>query len=176
MTTLKTQRLLLRAARPDDAEALHEIFKSAEAMRYWSSLPHSDLAETREWLKGMLSIPDQQGEDFVIERDGSVIGKAGLYRFPEIGFILAPQHWGQGFAREALIAVIDRAFAIHMLSEIVADVDPRNSGSLGLLASLGFQRTGYRTATFKLGDEWCDSVDLALHESAWRLASPPHVP
>lgn len=176
MTTLKTQRLLLRAARPDDAEELHKIFKSEAAMRYWSSLPHSNLEETRDWLNGMLSITDKQGEDFVIERDGSVIGKAGLYRFPEIGFILSPEHWGQGFAREALIAIIDRAFTVHKLSQIVADVDPRNSASLSLLAGLGFQRTGYRRATFRLGDEWCDSVDLVLQKSAWRLASNSRVP
>ncbi|MFP5395912.1 MAG: GNAT family N-acetyltransferase [Alphaproteobacteria bacterium] len=176
MTVLQTPRLLLRTARPNDAEALHDILSSPEAMRFWSSLPHCSLAETRQWLAEMLSIPRDEGEDFVVERNGTVIGKAGLFRFPEIGFIFSPQHWGQGFAREAVSAIIDRAFKVHKLTEIVADVDPRNAASLGLLTSLGFTPTGYRTATFQLGDEWCDSVDLALHNSAWDLARNHRVP
>ena len=28
--------------------------------------------------------------------------RPGLWRFPEIGFILHPDYWGRGFAREAL--------------------------------------------------------------------------
>ena len=68
-----------------------------------------------------------EGEDFIVELDGRLIGKAGLWRFPEIGFILHPDHWGRGFAREALGFVIDRAFDVHGLPKVDADVDPRNA-------------------------------------------------
>jgi RimJ/RimL family protein N-acetyltransferase len=37
MTQLETHRLILRAVVPDDAKDLHEVFKDAEAMRYWYS-------------------------------------------------------------------------------------------------------------------------------------------
>lgn len=162
MTEIATPRLLLRPARADDAEPLHDIFRRPEATLYWSTPPHPDLDTTREWLAGMLAIPPGEGEDFIIERDGRVIGKAGLFRFPEVGYILHPDHWGQGLAREAMGAVIDRAFAVHRLPRLIADVDPRNAASLAMLGRLGFKEFGRRSRTWCIAGEWCDSIDLEL--------------
>jgi ribosomal-protein-alanine N-acetyltransferase len=162
MAQILTQRLLLRPARPDDAGPLHAIFRNPETMRYWSRPPHRDLAETEQWLLSMLAIAPHEGEDFIVEHSGTIIGKAGLYRFPEIGFIFAPEFWGQGLAREALTPIIARAFAIHRLARIIADVDPRNAASLALLGRLGFCETGFRERSWLIGGECCDSVDLAL--------------
>jgi [ribosomal protein S5]-alanine N-acetyltransferase len=165
---IRTARLLLRPAAMTDLEAFHAILSSRAAMRYWSTLPHTDLAQTRDWLQAMIDVPAGEGEDWVIERDGYAIGKAGLWRFPEIGFILHPDHWGQGYAREALRPVIDRAFALHGLPAVTADVDPRNAASLRLLTGLGFVETGRAERTLKLGEEWCDSVYLELRRSGAR--------
>lgn len=162
MAGIQTPRLLLRPAGPSDVVDLHGVLSDRRAMRYWSSLPHATIAQTRAWLAEMIAIPDDEGEDFVIERDGRVIGKAGFYRFPEIGFILRPDQWGQGLAKEALTPIIDRAFRHHGLARIEADVDPRNDGSLGLLERLGFIRTGFAERTWLIGREWCDSVYLSL--------------
>ncbi len=74
----------------------------------------------------MIAIQPHEGEDFIVELDGKLIGKAGLWRFPEIGFILHPDHWGHGYAAEALSLVLDRAFDAHKLPKVDADVDPRN--------------------------------------------------
>ena len=170
MVEIATARLRLRPARDADAEPLHAILSSPVAMRYWSTPPHEDLDRTREWLGAMIAIPAGDGEDFIVEHGGQVIGKAGLFRFPEVGFILSPDNWGQGFAGEALRAVLDRAFAVHGLGRIVADVDPRNLASLRLLARLGFEETGRRKRSWLVGDEWCDSVDLALTPGGWNKA------
>jgi RimJ/RimL family protein N-acetyltransferase len=167
MPALPTSRLHLRSARPGDAAALHDIFRRPEAMRYWSSPPHRDMAQTREWLGKMMAIAPGDGEDFVVEDAGRVIGKAGIYRFPEIGFILHPDCWGQGLAREAVSAVIARTFTVHALPRIIADVDPRNAASLGLLASLGFREFARRKRSWLVGDEWCDSIDLELFAADW---------
>jgi RimJ/RimL family protein N-acetyltransferase len=53
---------------------------------------------------------------------------------------------------------------------VVADVDPRNAASLRLLARLGFRQTGTREHSWLVGDEWCDSVDLALDAENWAAA------
>ena len=55
MTEIRTARLRLRRARPDDLEALHAILSDPAAMRYWSSLPHESLDQTRDWLGNMIS-------------------------------------------------------------------------------------------------------------------------
>lgn len=166
MVEIRTARLLLRPARPGDLDDLHAVLSDPVAMRYWSSLPHATIDDSRAWLADMIALPSGEGEDFVIEHGGRVIGKAGFYRFPEIGFILRPDHWGLGLAAEALRPLIARAFAVHGLARIEADVDPRNMGSLELLERLGFTRSGFAERTWLIGEEWCDSVYLSLERPA----------
>jgi ribosomal-protein-alanine N-acetyltransferase len=164
----RTERLLLRPARADDLEPLHAIFSDPRAMAFWSSMPHGDLQTTRDWLVSMMAIQPEEGEDFILECDGELLGKAGLYRFPDIGYILHPDHWGRGYAREALTFVIDRAFEVHRLETIAADVDPRNERSLALLKKLHFRETRRAERTWEIGGEWYDSVYLALDPDDWR--------
>jgi len=166
----RTERLVLRPARQDDLDAIHAILSNPQAMAYWSTTPHENVQQSRDWLQSMIDIRLPDGEDLIIERNGRVIGKAGLWRFPEIGFILHPEFWGQGYAREALRVVIDRAFDVHGLPRIEADVDPRNISSLKLLSRFGFQETGRKERTWQIGDQWCDSIYLALDAESWRSA------
>jgi [ribosomal protein S5]-alanine N-acetyltransferase len=168
MIEIETPRLRLRPARASDEAPLHAILSDEVAMLHWSTPPHEHVERTREWLRSMIDIAPGEGEDFIVEHGGRVVGKAGLFRFPEIGFILHPDCWGRGLAREALEPVLDRAFEVHGLDRVVADVDPRNAASLRLLRRLGFLKTGRRERTYRIGGKWCDSVDLALDRSDWQ--------
>ena len=168
----RTERLLLRPARADDLDGLHAILSDPRAMAYWSSPPHKSVDQTRDWLASMIAIQPTEGEDFIVEFEGQLIGKAGLWRFPEIGFIFHPEHWGRGFAREALALVLGRAMEAHGLSKVDADVDARNHGSLKLLRNLGFRETGRKERTWLVGDQWCDSVYLELDADGWRQRRP----
>ena len=131
-------------------------------MRYWSTPPHATLAETQEWVANGLAVSAEESDDYVIELDGRLIGKAGCWHLPEIGYILHPDHWGRGYAREALAAVISHLFASRGLDRIIADVDPRNAASIGLLLRLGFVETHRVSGAWQVGDELCDSVYFAL--------------
>jgi [ribosomal protein S5]-alanine N-acetyltransferase len=162
MKEIVTPRLQLRPARPEDADALHAVFSDARAMRYWSTPPHESLGQTRAWLAEMIAASPEESCDFIVERDGVAIGKAGCWRAPEIGFILGPAHWGQGLAREALSAAIPVIFERLPVPALTADVDPRNAASLALLARLGFRETGRAARTWQVGGAWCDSVYLVL--------------
>ena len=162
MTELRTHRLLLRRARRDDLDAIHAILGHPVAMRYWSTPPHETVDQSRDWLEAMIASPQTLSDDFVIEFDGRVVGKAGCWRLPEFGYILHPDVWGRGFAAEALRAIVAHVFAAHAIPEIVADVDPRNAASLAVLARLGFRETGRAERTMQIGTEWCDSIYLSL--------------
>ena len=159
---IRTARLLLRRPVADDLEAMFAIMSSPGAMRFWSTLPHSKLDVTRVWLDTKLARNVAGGEDFLIEFEGRVVGEVGAGRLPDFGFMIHPDFWGRGFATEASKAFIDHAFSQTAATELTADVDPRNSASLRTLAKLGFAETGRAERTFLLGDEWCDSIYLAL--------------
>lgn len=159
---IETPRLVLRRARETDRDALHALFTDLRVMRYWSRPPHTDMAETEMWLADMIGAPAAESDDFVIEHAGAAVGKAGAWRLPEVGFLLAPHLWGQGLGTEVMRAVVAHLFAVHDLSALTAEVDPRNAASLRLLARLGFHETGRAERTLLWGDEWCDSIYLAL--------------
>lgn len=163
---VRTERLVMRRAEVRDLGPLNEVLSSPEAMRYWSTPPHSSLHQTREWLKGMMASPESESDDFVVEYEGRVVGKAGFWRYPEIGYILHPDVWGRGLAFECLTALLHRAFRRTDLDSILADVDPRNAASLRLLSKLGFVETRRATGTILVGEEWCDSVYLELPRPA----------
>ena len=120
----------------------------------------------------MIAASAEESDDYVVEYKGRVIGKAGCWRVPEIGFILHPDYWGEGLAHEALVAVIDRAFATFPIAALEADVDPRNVACLGLLRKLGFEEVRRARRTFKVGGRWVDSVYLSLR----RPPTPPAAP
>jgi ribosomal-protein-alanine N-acetyltransferase len=56
--------------------------------------------------------------------------------------------------------------SLQKVEKVIADIDPRNVACLALLDKLGFQRTGYEEKTFKVGEEWVDSVYLTLERPA----------
>jgi len=141
-------------------------------MRYWSTPPHTDIEESRVWLSRMITQSAATGCDFLVEYKGRIIGKAGCYEPANVGYIFHPDIWGRGFATEALAAVIQRVFEVGAFAALVADVDPRNVGSLRLLGRLGFREVGRAKQTWLVRNDWCDSVYLELE----RAEAPSHSP
>ncbi len=161
MTRIVTPRLILRTAQPDDLDAMHAVLSDLRAMLWWSTPPRETLEQTREWLDAMIATgPDHP--DFVVEWDGRVIGKAGFYFMPDVGYILHPDVWGQGLAGEAVGAVIDHVFSTLAVDILTADVDPENAASIRLLQRLGFVRSGSGERTWNVGGVWKDSLYFAL--------------
>lgn len=158
---IETSRLRLRRARPDDLAAFHAIFRDPVATQFWSTPPHSTLGETAEWLTKVIEAPAETSNEFVVEFEGVVVGKAGCWRVPEVGFIFDPRCWGKGVAFEALPAVIRSTFEAFPTPEVTADVDPRNLRCLRLLERLGFLQTGSAHCTWPVGNDWTDSVYLS---------------
>lgn len=163
---IRTPRLILRSARPGDLADLHQLFSDRRAMRYWSHPAHTSVAETRQVLDGLCASSTLTGLEYVLERHGRVIGKAGMWQMGEIGYILHPDHWGQGLMREALNAILPLAFSRNpTLDVLIAEIDPRNAASARLLTRLGFTETHRVERTLWLAGEWCDSA-------FWRLPRP----
>lgn len=158
---IRTERLILRRARMEDAVAMHRIMSDPVAMRFWSTPPHASLAETERWMASMVEGDLAERDDFIVTLDGQLIGKLGAWRLPEFGFLLDPAEWGRGLAAEALDGFIVRRRRLGS-TELTADVDPRNSRSIKLLERAGFVETGRASSTWQVGDELCDSVYFRL--------------
>jgi [ribosomal protein S5]-alanine N-acetyltransferase len=167
-TVIRTERLVLRRVRPEeDFAGMHAVLSDPKAMAYWATPPHTSEEETREWLVAMARTTQDEGDDFILEYQGRAIGKAGFYRYPTLGYIIAPEFWGQGLVQEALVPIITRAFAAGTVARVTTDVDPRNAASIRVLEKLGFVETHRAEKTWLIAGEYCDSVYFALTPESW---------
>ena len=167
---ITAHRVTLRWLTDRDVPALYEIFSDPEVMRYWSSppLPGLDAAASllaeikRHFAAGTLY---QWGA----LRDGDkIIGTCTLaavnvpHRRAELGFAVSRSKWGQGYASEAIAAIIRFAFTTLHLHRLEADVDPRNLRSVRCLEDAGFVREGYARERYHLNGEIQDAVLYGL--------------
>ena len=171
MTILRTERLLLRRARPDDVPAFHAILSDPRAMLYWSTPPHATLEETRIWVTGMAEDSPEEREDFVVELDGRVIGKAGCYRLPEIGYILHPEAQGQGHATEAAQALLGFAFGQVRLHRVYARCDARNAASAKVMARLGMREEAHLHEHAFVKGRWDEELIFSILDRDWSGAA-----
>lgn len=160
MTRLSTERLILRAAQDDDLAPLFAIYSDPRAMRYWSTPPHSSIAETQP-LFDALKRPGPRLY-FLIEYQRKIIGTAGIHDGTEIGFILHPDQWRKGLMTEAIQAIVGHIWTTTDFSAITADADPENAASVGFLRAFGFRETGRAANTFLVNGHWTDSIYFAL--------------
>lgn len=168
---IETPRLILRRLANYDAPALHEMLSDAETMRFWSTVPHVEMAETEAWVaESVAATSRSDAHDFAVLREGRVVGRVAFWMGNEIGFLFHRDVWGQGIAREATGALLRYGFGALSFASVRADVDPANTRSLTLLERLGFQRTGYAERTFKIGETWVDSVYLELKAEEFAVA------
>ena len=159
---LKSARLTLRRLALSDVPAMHAIFADPEAMQYWSRLPHTDIAETEDWVKKTIgAVEAGEADDFVVVHEGALVGRVGIWQDNELGLIFARSVWGTGIAREATEALIERS-RLRGMTSIMADIDPRNLRVARFLEKLGFRKTGEAKGTYKIGDIWTDSDYLTL--------------
>lgn len=139
-----TERLMLRTPEPRDRAALHAMWANPRVMADLGpikSAAESDAALARHAAYAPLGFR-------VIElRDGgAAIGFCGLKPgapdtpiagMLEIGWMLATDYWGQGYAREAAAATLDWGWATRDVPTIVAITAERNAKSRALMARLG---------------------------------------
>ncbi len=177
LPTLAAPRVALRWLTEADAGALFGIFSNPTVMRYWSTLPMSNIAQARKLVADI-----QEGFrtrrlfqwGVVRLEDDVVIGTCTLFAInesqgrAELGYALGHEYWGHGYMKEALTALVDFAFGKLGMRRLEADVDPRNAGSLHAIERLGFRREGVLRERWKVNGELQDSVVLGLLSHEWR--------
>jgi ribosomal-protein-alanine N-acetyltransferase len=169
MTTIATERLVLRPLRDDDADALVRGLNNLAVTQWTARIPHpygpDDAAEflklTREAGPGILRL--------AIDHDGGLIGVIGL-ELDEIGYWLAAPHWGQGFGTEAARAVTDHAFESLGRQSLVASYRIGNAASRRILLGLGFEERGPAKGFCRATNAETDVMNLGLSRAAWTKA------
>lgn len=156
---LETDRLILRAWQPDDADFAFDMYSRWEVQRYIGREPQvmHDRSEAVAMIERLMSLDEPRtGRWVVVRRDdadrlGTVILKSIPASGPqqellpsgdtEIGWHFHPDAWGHGHATEAAKAVLDYAFESG-LTKVVAVTNPANLASQQVCERIGLVRQG----------------------------------
>jgi [ribosomal protein S5]-alanine N-acetyltransferase len=142
---IRTERLLIRPFVDDDVGRMQEIFGDREVMRY-IPLGVLDRFATARLLETYRRNDEQRGYSFwAIETlEGRLVGDVGFNEHesgePELGYTLAREAWGKGYATEAASACVEAAFASLDVERVLAVVDLENEASLRTAARIGMTR------------------------------------
>ena len=180
---LRTDRLVLRALREDDADALYAIFSDLKVMRYWSTPAWTNrepgIAMIARDLAQITNDHLRLGIELIQEK--SLIGTCTLFsinytcRRAEVGYGLGSSAWQKGYMHEALTALLDYGFRDLNLNRIEADIDPRNVSSAKTLERLGFTKEGHLRERWIVGDEISDTCYYGLLQREWNSLRQPLV-
>ena len=147
---LHTPRARLREVRPDDAEALLDIYGHPEGVRYLGRPPQT-LEHVQTRLQRMREDIERGEAAFWVMTDPGAdraVAYLGFFRWDpphqtaELGYVLAPARWGQGLMREVLPVLVRHGFDVLGLHRMEARIDPGNVASIKLAGRLGFRPEG----------------------------------
>jgi len=148
---IETERLLLRKPRVADAADLAVAYSDPEVMRFIGDGSTATVAEIEDEIRQWLERWESWGMSlYSLERreDRRVLGRAGFllwdpetWQVPgdetELGWLLAREHWGHGYAAEAAFALRDWAFGERGLSRVISLIQPENLRSIRVAEKLG---------------------------------------
>ena len=142
---LETQRLTLRAPRLADAKTVAKLADDRRIAENTARIPHPyKIADAEGFITGA-NRPGGEAVFLITLRDGTIIGACGFGAQTggtELGYWLGVDHWGKGYATEAVHAVIDYAFDDLEHEALQAGARVTNPASRRVLEKCGFQWTG----------------------------------
>lgn len=145
----ETERLVVRDLTDDDAEALYDLHRRDEVMRWLdrtlSTGPADELARLARWREvregpyGFFGIEERE--------TGRLVGLLVFKPFDDLphldlGWRLHPDVWGRGYATEAARGAIERAFGELGIDELAATTLPDNVRSRAVMERLGMTYAG----------------------------------
>jgi RimJ/RimL family protein N-acetyltransferase len=151
MTPIRAGRLILRNWQERDRDLFHRINSDDRVMKFFDF--RRDRAAADAVMDRMREEIDRDGYGWTaaeIEATGECIGFIGLHaaEIPgivppgshEIGWRLAPEFWGKGFATEGAGALLDFGFGKLGLAEIISFAVRSNTRSTAVMERLGMRR------------------------------------
>lgn len=147
--TFTTKRLLLRLPRVSDAKAIFcNYAQDSEATRYLVWRPYTDIRDTETFLKHCEMVWRENLEfpwAITLQENDDVIGMVGLRINDfkaDVGYVIGPSWWSQGYATEAVQPVVDWALSQPTIFRVWAMVDVDNPASARVLEKVGMKREG----------------------------------
>ncbi len=176
-TTLATQRLILRRAASEDAEAGFANYASdPEVTRYLTWSAYESVEPYRQYLFGEIeNYPQADHYSWLIELKGvGVVGAIAFVQVDEstetldIGYVLGRKWWNQGMMTEAFLEVMRFGFEEVGANRITGRHDVRNPRSGRVMQKCGMTYEGTLRQAARGNDGVVDICHYSILASEWR--------
>lgn len=172
--TLQTARLTLKELEPEDLYHIHTLHSLPETDEFNTMGIPADISVTEnllaDWI-GMQELEPRMRYTFKIECNKQFVGLIGLknlgvpnYRSGEVWYKLHKEHWGNGYATEALRCVLEFCFSELDLHRVEAGCAVENYGSVRVLEKVGMIREGRKRKKLPIRGGWVDNYFYAMLE------------
>lgn len=173
---LETERLLLRPFKIEDIDIVFKTWMNDERVaKYTSWYAHNTPEETRGFIEYILSKNSERDYNWIIEKDGEIIGTICVCYSDEnleiagIAYTLGYNYWGNGYMTEAAKAVIDLLFTHIGYRKIIAGCDSENIGSAKVMEHIGMKREAVLREQIKRKDgTWGDDFQYGILKSEYK--------
>ena len=145
--TLRSDRIALRALREDDTPALAKLHSDAEVVRFLGAgRPEPSLGKAWDYIAlhtGHWAMKGCGKWALTEASSDELIGRVGYIDCPfewpglELGWTIAREHWGKGYASEAARLALDWGFKTLDRNEIISIIHPDNTRSARVADRLG---------------------------------------
>ncbi len=170
--TLETARLILRPTSDIDIDDFVRVAGQISVARNTGTIGHPFTREDAKVrvARHQQSLADHTGVCFAVllKESGLGIGTTGFFGYSrehghaEVGYMFDPDHWGRGYATEALHAVVRHAFGDWDIRRLTAGYFADNPASGRVLAKVGFKPEGLRRQHLQRFGEYRDDILMGL--------------
>ena len=162
-TVYETQRLRVRRWHEADLERLFEIYSNLEVAEHVPDLRVRQIEEMEERLPKIIASYTKYGEGYGVwaaerKEDGATVGTVMLKHLPdgdgnitedvEVGWHLAREWWGHGYATEMAAGALAYGFEQQGDELILAVTSEENLRSLAVMERLGMVHRGSTDAYY----------------------------
>lgn len=163
---LLTQRLELRAVRPDDADSIVRLANDFDVARRLTRMPHPYAPDDAQYFIEEV-LPKEAVWALVRKADGAFMGVIGLMPRSKdgtvtVGYWLGRDYWGHGYMTEAVEEVVRFAFETLRLPCLRSGHFADNAASASVLRKVGFVPVGKSHQYCLALDREVEHVDLML--------------
>ncbi len=179
MNALYTKRLTLQELTLRDLGTVHQLHSLAETDEFNTlGIPESLQVTERlltEWISQQNARP-RVAYVFCIRltQTNQFVGLIALnigkpnFKVAEIWYKIHPDQWRQGYATEALAALLDYGFSSLLLHRIEAGCAVGNIASVKVLEKAGMVREGRKRKVLPIRGEWIDAYFYSILETECR--------
>ncbi len=168
---LQTQRLVLRRIVPEDASSVYAWMSDPEVCKYERWTPHTSIEYSYGYIREVFHYECASTYQWGIDRGGGLIGSVSVVGVDEqdqkavLGYCIARKHWSNGYATEAVGAVLHFMFTEVGINRIEASHSINNPASGRVLEKSGFHEEGFAKEYYRCSLGFQDSRLFALTRS-----------